>query len=45
MNRICLPDAAGQGIPLVKCDIYLKARWPRGFVLQSLGPGTSRNET
>ena len=27
MSRACLPDAPGQGIPLGRGDIYLKARW------------------
>ena len=46
INIVYLPDVPGQGIPLGRGDIYLKARWPYRFVLQlqSLVPGTSRND-
>ena len=44
MNRVCLHDVPGQGILLGRGDIYLKARWPYHFVLQSFGSGTARNE-
>ena len=43
LNGVLL-DALGEGIPEGGSDIYLKARWPYRFVLESLGLGTSRRD-
>ena len=46
-NRVSPPDAHRQGHRTFHWDgaRYLRARWPYRFVLQSLGPGTSRNDS
>ena len=43
LNGVLLLDALGEDIPREGAT-YLKARWPYRFVLESLGPGTSRRD-
>ena len=43
LNGVLVLDALGEDIP-EKGAIYLEARWPYRFVLESLGPGTSRRD-
>ena len=43
LNGVLLLDALGEDIP-EGGSAYLKARWPYRFVLESLGPGTSRRD-
>ena len=44
LNGVLLLDALREEIPEGVRDIYLKARWPYRFVLESLGPGISRRD-
>ena len=43
LNGVLVLDALGEDIP-EKGATYLEARWPYRFVLESLGPGTSRRD-
>ena len=43
LNGVFLLDALEEDIPEGGAT-YLKARWPYRFVLESLGPGTSRRD-
>ena len=44
MNSVCFADTPRQGIPMGRADVS-DTRWSYSFVLQSLGPGTSRTDS